>query len=277
MKCIIRTWERFCRASAQEGKRSIPASAVSENASSLPYLVLKHDVETKVEKAFRMAKIEQRYGHCGSYYVQAYLLDKPKNVALLQRMQAMGHEISYHYDVLDAAMGDYTAAAAEFERNLQRFRACGFPVTTVCQHGNPVVVRNGYTSNRDFFRNEETQLRYPVLADIMVDFPRKAHTSYLYFSDAGRALRLIADPLTNDRSPDKGEDKTLKDFDALKPYLAQTNCIVSMHPHRWSANAAAWLCRSAVFFTVRQTARLLMKLPPCKKLMSRYFYLAKKI
>jgi len=66
----------------------------------------------------------------------------------------MGHEISYHYDVLDSSHGDMEKAIDEFENNKQRFEELGFALKTVCQHGNPVVERVGYTSR--FFSHQKS-------------------------------------------------------------------------------------------------------------------------
>ena len=102
-------------------------------------------------------------------------------IHFLQKMKQMGHEISYHYDVLDEACGDLAAAEERFQMYLSRFRSEGFSLNTVCQHGNPTKIREGYYSNRDFFRSAATQSLHGDLADIMVDFPQKANTEYLYF------------------------------------------------------------------------------------------------
>ena len=66
---------------------SIPACKVKNNEKR--YIVLKHDVETNVSRALQLAKIEHKYGHNGSYYVQAYLMDDKKNIAMLKQMKAM--------------------------------------------------------------------------------------------------------------------------------------------------------------------------------------------
>lgn len=189
-------WDSFCAKLQRAGVQSIPACQVTQDSGH--YLVLKHDVETNVPSAFQMAQIEEKYGHRGSYYVQAYLLDNSDNVRLLQQMRAMGHEISYHYDVMDSCKGDLEKAIAEFENNRKKFEENGFPLITVCQHGNPVVERVGYTSNRDFFRSARVQELYPQMADIMVDYPQKYQTRYGYFSDAGRIFKQIYDPINND-------------------------------------------------------------------------------
>ena len=268
-------WERFCRSLQQTGIQSIPAREVKGISGS--YLVLKHDVETNVNSAYRIAAIEQKYGHRGSYYVQAYLLENHENVMLLQKMQQMGHEISYHYDVMDSCKGDLTAAMEEFEKNRRRFEESGFPVATVCQHGNPVVERVGYTSNRDFFRSKEVRKRYPDMADIMVNYPEAYETEYLYFSDAGRIFKRIFDPINNDVINSEDKNIPYGDLEALQKALhKEKGNIVSIHPHRWTASATRYVIKSAVFKTVKFVAKILIKIPFLKKIMSKYYYLAKK-
>ena len=116
-------WETFCKKLQQAGLQSIPVREVSADCGK--YLVLKHDVETNVGSACRMAQIEHKYGHRGSYYVQAYLLEDETNVGLLQKMQELGHEISYHYDVMDSCKGDLEKAVEAFEENRKCFEKNG--------------------------------------------------------------------------------------------------------------------------------------------------------
>ena len=273
---IYKKWDAFCRTLAENGIRSIPACEVSPNTER--YVVLKHDVETNVPRAYAIAQIEQKYGHRGSYYVQAYLMHDSENIRLLTEMQRMGHEISYHYDVMDTNKGDLEKAIAGFEENRKLFASCGFAFTTVCQHGNPVVERIGYTSNRDFFRSSAVQRLYPGISDIMVDFKEKAGTEYLYFSDAGRRFQLIFDPLTNDLVNSDDKNIFYADLNVLFENLsAASGNIISIHPHRWTRSAILYVIRSAVFKTVKAIAKFLMKVPLLKKIMSRYYYLAKKI
>ena len=132
-------WQNLCRELADKGICSITASAVLQKQCKEPYLVLKHDVETNVRKAYRMAEIESRHGHRGVYYVQAYLMDAPHNIRLLKQTQKLGHEISYHYDVMDSSKGNLEAAIVTYEENKRRFEENGFLVRTVCQHGYPVI------------------------------------------------------------------------------------------------------------------------------------------
>ncbi|MBQ3064011.1 MAG: hypothetical protein IJC99_04340 [Clostridia bacterium] len=272
---VYRKWERLCRALHDRGLHSIPAHEVSKD--SAPYFVLKHDVETKVARALKIAEIEHAYGHRGSYYVQAYLLKDAANVKMLQKMQDMGHEITYHHDVMDSTKGNLDAAIAEFEMNCALFETSGFSVITVCQHGNPVVERVGYTSNRDFFRRAQVQALYPQIADIMVDFPQKHSTAYTYISDAGRRFQLIFDPLNNDLVKSDDKNIPIEQIEGLLTYVAAGNTIISIHPHRWYKSGFVAVCKAAIFRVIKCVAKLLIKIPFMKRFMSRYYHLAKKI
>jgi len=268
-------WDSFCAKLKENGYISIPACRVQQDTKN--YLVIKHDVETNVSNAYKMAKIETGYGHCGSYYVQAYLLKESRNVELLQKMQKMGHEVSYHHDVMDSCKGNLEAAMAEFEKNRRLFSDGGFLPVTVCQHGNPMVERVGYHSNRDFFRSDQVQAQYPNMADIMVDYPQKYKTSYLYFSDAGRLFKQIYDPINNDIENSDDKNIPYQDIEALLVALNKSGGnIVSVHPHRWTRSATLYLMKSAVFKMVKCIAKLLIKIPFMKSIMGRFYYLAKK-
>lgn len=270
---VYKHWENFCKNLKDLNILSVSAESVQEKK----YLVLKHDVETKVENALKMAEIENKYGHKGSYYVQAYLLKNSKNIDMLKKIQDMGHEVSYHYDVMDSCKGDIAAADAEFSKNLKLFNDNGFTIKTVCQHGNPVVERVGYTSNRDFFRNNEIKQKYPNIFDIMVDFKQGYNTDYTYFSDAGRKFKLIFDPVNNDIVNSNDKNIPFDTLNELIPYLEKDNCIISTHPHRWVKSGFKYIVKTSIFKVIKFIAKIMMKIPFLKKFMSRYYYLAKKI
>ena len=269
-------WDEFCKDLYEAGRISIPACEV--NSSKHGYIVLKHDVETDVSRALELASIEHKYGHRGSYYVQAYLMNQARNIHILKQMQKMGHEISYHYDVMDSQKGDVDKAIVEFEDNRKLFEDNGFPIITVCQHGNPVVERVGYTSNRDFFRSDKVEKLYPDIADLMVNYKLKYHTDYIYYSDAGRRFSTIFDPINNDRV--NSDDKNIKYEDLKEVFEAiqkDDNVILSTHPHRWCKSAIEYTIKNGIFRIVKSTAKALLHIPGMKKLMGKYYYLAKKI
>ncbi len=271
---VFNKWDNFCKQLKDNNRLSIPACEVGENLHD--FLVLKHDVENNVQRAFKMAQIENKYGHRGSYYVQAYLLDDLNNVEMLKKMSQMGHEISYHYDVMDSCHGNITLAKEEFDKFKAKFESFGFGFTTVCQHGNPIVERVGYTSNRDFFRNKDIQSSYPEISDIMVNFPQKHNVNYTYYSDAGRKFKLIFDPFNNDIINSDDKNISYESLDELFSAL-DNKVIISTHPHRWSDSAVKYLIKEKIFKIIKFVAKIMVKIPLFKKIMSKYYYLAKKI
>lgn len=276
---IYKKWEKFCKELAAKNIHSVTSRDVLEQKAKEKYIILKHDVETNVARAFAMARIEQRYAHCGTYYVQAYLMKDVQNICMLREMAEMGHEISYHYDVMDSCKGNLDNAIKEFEDNVTIFKKNGFDVKTVCQHGNPIVERSGYTSNRDFFRSEKVQALFPKMTDIMVDFKIKANTEFLYFSDAGRIFKQIYDPIDNDIINSDDKNIPFKSLEELLKYIERSrfSCIVSTHPHRWTRWALIYVLKAAFFKVAKSAAKTLLHVPFMRKIMGRYYYLAKKI
>lgn len=274
---LYRDWEKFCKMLDRDNIHSIPSCDVKNCKKN--YLVLKHDVETNVQKAYDMSVIENRYGHQGSYYIQAYLMENKKNIEILKKMKEMGHEISYHYDVMDSNKGDINKAIIEFEHNKKIFEVCGFKLVTICQHGNPIVERIGYTSNRDFLRNSFVKNLYPCIADIMVNFKKMYNTDYDYYSDAGRKFHLIADPINNDVIPSDNKNTSIENLTELYNCIIQktNSVIISTHPHRWTKSKVEYVISANVFNIVRIIAKLMARIPILKKLMTRFYYIAKKI
>lgn len=271
---VYKKWDKFCKALFNNNMISIPAKEVKKGMNS--FIVLKHDIETNVQKAYKLAKIESKYGHRGTYYAHAYLFEKEKNVKILSKIQKMGHEVSYHYDVMDSNKGNIEKAINEFDNNVKVIRKKGFEIKTVCQHGNPIVERMGYNSNRDFFRNKKVEKKYEDIVDIMVNFKEKYKVDYKYYSDAGRKFKLIFDPITCDIL--KNDDKNIP-YENLEELFnnLENKTIISTHPHRWTRFTIEYILKSGFATIIKHTAKILAKNPFIKKIMSRFYFLAKKI
>jgi len=274
---VYNKWEWFCKNLKENGIYSISAKSLLEQKKSC-FLILKHDVETNPKKALQLAKIEAQYGHSGVYYVQAYLLDDKDNVNILKQIQDLGHEVSYHHDVMDSTGGNIDTAIEVFEENKDTFEKYGLKINTVCQHGNPIVKRVGYSSNRDFFRNSKVREKYSEISEIMVDFKDKTGVDYKYISDAGYGWKLIFDPENNDIVNSDDKNILLGDLKrVIKVIKEEGAVIVSTHPHRWQSNMFTAILKRVVFSTVRLVARIMKKIPIFKRLMEKYYYIAKKI
>ena len=54
--------------------------------------------------ALRMAELEHELGIQSTYYFRFPYTFKPD---IIRKIQALGHEVDYHYEVLSKAKGDY--------------------------------------------------------------------------------------------------------------------------------------------------------------------------
>lgn len=272
-------WELFCKELSNEGIQSTTIAKVIEDGNNKKnFFVLKHDVETDPRKALDLAKIENKYSHQGTYYVQGYLLNSHKNVRVLKEIQKLGHEVTYHHDVMDSNKGDLEKAKIDFEKHLKLFEKNGFKVHTVCQHGNPIIERSGYHSNRDFFRDEEVSSFYSRITEVMVNFKSNIKKDYMYISDAGYGWKLIFDPENNDRINSSHKDYKIPNLQVVIKLLKEDNSIiVSTHPHRWSTNKAQATIKNSAFKLIKSIAKKMMKVKIFNKLMSKFYFLAKKI
>ncbi|MHA6332444.1 hypothetical protein ACXYL9_02070 [Qipengyuania sp. CAU 1752] len=240
-------------------------------------LYLKHDVEARIDRAVRMARIEAEEGHCATYYVQGDLLESKGADAQLQEIAGLGHEVSFHYDVLDSNEGDYNAAQAEFAQYCARFTALGNKVTTVCPHGNPTKSRDGWNSNKDFFRSVKVRERYPDMIDIVVDFP-SLFPQGRYLSDAGRVLRAIgsisSNDLSNETAMDDGEAIEWEDLAGL----VERHCgvVMSIHPHRFYENELAHKGELMAFNALKSAYLKLKHIPIVQSAANRFYKLARK-
>jgi hypothetical protein len=270
---IYNVWESICK-DISLNYNHIKANQILTCNSFTKWVVIKHDVETNVLKALKLAKIEKKYNIKATYYVQANLVKD--NYQLLQEIQDMGHEVAYHYDVLDANSGNMKLSIKEFKSNIDLFHKYGFNIQTVCPHGNPVMIRDGWNSNKDFFRNLRVQELFPNILDIVVQLSSKLDCSYAYISDAGYGWKEIVNISDNDIK--NNGDREIESFEKLLNTLeARDNIILSTHPHRWEKNSFKFIKKIYLFKFLRFVAKKCARIPILKNILSRYYYLAKKI
>jgi len=198
-----------------------------------PLALLRHDVDRRPENALQMAKLEASIDIRSTYYFR--VCEKVFDEELIKAVSALGHEIGYHYEVLDRARGDVRQALLIFEQELARLRRLAL-VDTACMHGNPLTPWN----NLDFWQ----------------------HYSLAQFALQGEAYLSIRDPklyYTTDtgRGWNRGR-YNLKDFFGLTPVkslpaAASTRQLMELvgtreypkiylqiHPNRWSWLKSQW-------------------------------------
>lgn len=274
MKFLYSEWDSFCKSLQCEGIQSITASEVLRKAQTdgldklYRFVNLKHDVESQPQKALDLARIEHRYGHCATFYVQAYLMTESNN-PIFQEIQSLGHEVTYHHDVMDGAKGVLLDALSIYKENVAKFKSFGFDVHTVCQHGNPV---SDY-ENRDFFRSDLVQREFPNQSDIMVDFMKKIGRKYVYVSDVGMSFKIVTDPVNSDKIPESEKYVVLGHLDNVVRELQlnpMNSYIISAHPHRYNKNLFKSTIRRLVFTTIKSAARVLFLIPGLKNFLFRF-------
>lgn len=274
---VYKEWERFCSNLYNLDVECITAlEALGLSKTSSHYIIIKHDIETNLEKALHLALIENKFDIKATYYVQSYLLDDAKNVELLRVISELGHEVTYHYDVLDANDGDYKLAEEEFDQTLSKFSNIGLEVKTVCPHGNPIKERDGWSSNKDFFRKEHIRNKYSSIVDIVISPEKFINRDMVYISDAGFGWKKITDISNNDKSI--SDDLKLEGLDDVIALIDKTKTvIVSAHPHRWRKYSIIASFNKNLFLTLRFIVKKLTRISFLNKIMSKFYYLAKKI
>ena len=194
-------------------------------------VVLRHDVDRKPENALKMAELEHALGVCSTYYFRHPATFVPE---VIGRVQALGHEVGYHYEVLAKARGDYEEAIALFARELEEFRSL-CDVRTICMHGSPL----SRYDNRDLWKK--------------YDFREFGIMGEAYLSMAGKGLRYLTDTGRNWGGKHSVRD-AMPGVEPVPPSVATTDDLarwigsarveglyLTVHPERWAMDRSEWL------------------------------------
>ncbi|MBZ4646263.1 MAG: Polysaccharide deacetylase [Clostridia bacterium] len=100
------------------------------------FIIIRHDVDDEPEYSLKMAQLERELNIKASYYFRT--IGNVFKEDIIKEVKVLGHEVGYHYEVLDETCGDYPAAILLFKQNIETFRKiCN--VTTIAQHGSPLI------------------------------------------------------------------------------------------------------------------------------------------
>ncbi|WP_371396492.1 hypothetical protein [Fretibacter rubidus] len=264
---------------SQNGIHSQPVKSLVNKQGDLHVLVIKHDVEANLKAALRAAQIETELGHCATYYLQGDLLQEEGSAEIVNKIAQLGHEVSYHYDVLDSCDGDFPLASEEFEHYKSLIEsASGQAIETVCPHGNPTKVRNGWKSNKDFFRSPSVRQKYSELSDIVVDF-NTLMPNGTYISDAGFRLRKIGNISGNDQSNanaiDDGVDVAWDTLETMS--LMDKSILLSLHTHRMRDSEFILFLTKKRIALLRSGYKLGSKVPGVKWLANKFYAYSRRL
>ncbi|WMW23249.1 hypothetical protein RE476_05310 [Methanolobus mangrovi] len=200
-------------------------------------IIMRHDVDRAVERNLAMARLEAEFGIRSTYYFRHV-----RDVfipAAIREVAELGHEVGFHYEVMDKAKGDVRLALEIFKEELEDLRQYA-DVTTACMHGNPLAS----WSNRDMWKDHDFR-DFGIIGEpyFSIDYSK-----VLYLTDTGRTWAdrniRVKDVL---ESPDNGLSvrygKTIKSTNDVISLISKEEvdqiCILA-HPNRWCDRMLGW-------------------------------------
>jgi len=199
------------------------------------YCVLRHDIDKRINNSVITAKIENEFGIRSTYY--ARYVKKVYDVEKLKQIEALGHEIGFHYETLDKAKGDFDKALSIFEREISEIRK-DFNIKTICMHGFPLTP----WKNVDIWKKFDYR-RFEIIGEPYLDVD---YTKTAYFTDTGRSwdsATRVKDiiPKNNYNSKHSLNPYSTNELIKLISNKKPQHIIILTHPQRWNDNIFLWI------------------------------------
>lgn len=193
-------------------------------------IILRHDIDRDCRYSLDLAKIEHECKIKAAYYFR--MKKKTYIPQVIDIISSYGHEIGYHYEVMDISKGEIKLAKEIFEKDLAQFRT-RHEVKTVCAHGNALTKFD----NKDMWKC--LNLRdYGLLGEAFLSLD---YNRFAYFSDSGRTwLNARSQKMSGKDSVNTAfEHVRAKNTNDLMKIIREGSlpgiCILT-HPERWSGN-----------------------------------------
>jgi len=215
----------------------------SLTSDSKKTIILRHDVDLLPYNSLRFAEIQAKMGIRGTYYFRAVPESWDENI--IKEIEALGHEVGYHYENMDICNGDIDKAWDDFRYHLDKLRKL-VEVKTICMHGSP----------RSKFDNKEiwNKYDYRTLQIIGEPYYDVNFDEVFYLTDTGRRWDGWK---TSVRDKVPQQDQWIKQglvfhstqdiIDAVNSGRALSGAKVpskimfTMHPQRWTEGGLPWL------------------------------------
>jgi hypothetical protein len=195
-------------------------------------VILRHDVDLRPDRSLAMAALEEGAGVRSTYYFR--VVPASYDEAVMRAVEAMGHEVGYHYEDLALAGGDLERARASFLDNLAKMRGV-VRVDTACMHGSPMSRHD----NRRIF--EVLSLEEAGLAG--EPYLSLGGTGLAYLTDTGRCWNAGGANLRDrlEGSPPSPYARTSDIVKALAGGVFPAIALVTTHPQRWTDSLGGWM------------------------------------
>jgi hypothetical protein len=175
-----------------------------------------------------MARLEYNNGIKSTYFFRV----RPRlyNPEIISKVMSLGHEIGYHYEVLDKARGDYQKAIQIFQNEWELFRE--WDSVSICMHGNPL---SKYI-NKDIWKKYDFR-DFNVIGEayISIDFHKMK-----YFTDTGRKWNSKQFSVKDKISKELIE---IKNTDHLINFIkmnSRESIYILTHPSKWNDSLLPW-------------------------------------
>ena len=238
MDCTLQKYGELVDALLTNGYRFVTFQHYCEamQAGGMPvgerWVVMRHDVDARPERAERMARLEAARGVQSSYYFRSITPDSRADVML--SVVKMGHELGYHYEDLCLCGGNSKRAIAHFEQQLEALRQY-YPVCTICMHGN-VWSKHKAVNIWDSYDYRA----YGIVGEPYLDVD---YNQVFYLTDTGRCWDgerySVSDYVKSDFSLRFRHTNDIIQAAALG--TLPEALLITTHPQRWSDSRYEWL------------------------------------
>lgn len=196
-------------------------------------ILLRHDVDRRPENALKMSEAESSFDISSTYYFRF-----KKNTfkpGIIKKIEKAGHEIGYHYEVMDKAKGDFEQAGYVFKSELAKLRSLA-DISTVCMHGNPLSPWD----NREFWQGNSFA-QFNLLGEAYLSIN---DLDLYYTTDTGRGwnrgrynLKDVFPGSAVSYLPTCATTRQLINLIKTKKYK---KIYLQIHPNRWSWSRFQW-------------------------------------
>lgn len=230
----IAVYERLLAEILRTGRQVFPLREYFRQRQVEPaFFVLRHDVDRRPSNALNMALLENSLGIHSTYYFRVTPgVFKP---GIIRKIAELGHEVGYHYEVLDKAHGRASLANRIFKDDIKRLRALA-EITTACMHGNPLSPWD----NRDFWKHY-TLSQFGLAGEAYISVNEK---DLYYVTDTGRGWNRGAFNL-RDTFPE-GQVSLMPSLPGTRRLIQiirkgeVKKIYLQVHPNRWSRSHLEW-------------------------------------
>lgn len=248
MDFTLAKYEELCKAMVDSDFIPLSFRAYLEKEPT-KCIIIRHDVDRKPEKALKLAELENNFGITATYYFRTTpQVFKPD---IIKAIKDFGHELGYHYEVLDKANGDFERAIGIFAYELIKFRKI-CDVKTICMHGNPLSPWD----SRDLWKRYDFK-DFGIIGEpyLSIDYEK-----VFYLTDTGRSWnsKFSIKDVVNVNA--RHTIEAINNTDDVIQMVSKGNIkqmFIVAHPERWNNNLGAWL-KELVWQNVKNVGKAIL-------------------